>query len=106
MGRADVDRMLDEIPSPLLTEWMAYDQLDPIGEERGDYLIAMLCSVIVNSNPYRGKDSPVAKAEDFMPFMDQEERKQIKMKRVRDAFMSMVGESNPLVDKNGRTLKR
>lgn len=51
-----------------LVEWMAYDQLEPIGGTRAEqlmnYRFAMLCSLIANCN--RGPKQRAYKIDDFM----------------------------------------
>lgn len=34
--------------SEQVSEWMAYDSIDPVGKQRDDYGWAMICSVIYN----------------------------------------------------------
>ena len=40
--------MLEQLTSSQVSEWMVYNRLDPIGEWRADYRIAVLCSTIAN----------------------------------------------------------
>lgn len=62
--------MLEELTSSQITEWLAYNELEPIGEWRGDFRIAILCSVIVNlagaAWGRKGKHK-IATPADFMP---------------------------------------
>lgn len=42
MGILDVDQMLDSIPASVLSEWMAFDRLEPIGSAGDRYRLAAL----------------------------------------------------------------
>ena len=66
--------MLDDLTSEQISEWVAYDRLDPIGPKRNDYGWALLCSVVTNlvMDIYSKKGSQpkhVAPA-DFLPDWD------------------------------------
>jgi hypothetical protein len=50
-----------------MTEWRAFDSVEPIGAWRTDYGFGMLCALLANIN--RKKGAPPFKAMDFMPFM-------------------------------------
>jgi hypothetical protein len=66
-GRVDVDRMLAEMTSTQLTEWMAYYRLEKFGplteERRSAKLLALLGNVY---RDHERKPSPYT-VEDFMP---------------------------------------
>ncbi len=61
--------MLREMPSRLLSEWMAYCTLEPFGEERADYRAAM--GVAATYNVWSGKGQEIDPA-DVMPKFDEE----------------------------------
>lgn len=48
LGYPHPDILLDQLTSNQISEWEAYDKLDPIGEWREDYRMAVLDSLIVN----------------------------------------------------------
>lgn len=50
-----------------LSEWMAYDRIDPFGEERGDLRAGILASLLANINRDRKKKSDPFSPLDFMP---------------------------------------
>lgn len=66
-GRVDVDKMLAEMTSSQLTEWMAYYRLESFGplseERRSAKLLALLGNVY---RDHERKPSPYT-IEDFMP---------------------------------------
>lgn len=39
---------MEQLTSEQLSEWEAYDRLEPIGRQRDDYRTALLCSVVTN----------------------------------------------------------
>jgi hypothetical protein len=71
VGEVDVDGMLARIPSRLLTEWLAYAQLEPFGEERADLRAGIVAAAVVNVQ--RGRGAPAAKPSEFMPQFDADE---------------------------------
>ncbi len=54
-----------EIDSVEFSEWLAYSQVDPFGEERADLRAAIIASTVANS--VRGKGQRSFTPEDFMP---------------------------------------
>jgi hypothetical protein len=66
-----VDELLSRMSSEELTEWMAYDRLEPIGFYRLDMVGGILASMLANQNRKRG--SQAYKPQDFMPFLDKPE---------------------------------
>jgi hypothetical protein len=50
-----------------ISEWIAYDSLEPIGAFRTDYGFAMLAALYVNA--HRTKGSQSAKVSEFMPWL-------------------------------------
>ena len=71
MGYPHPDYLLEELTSEQLSEWEAYDRIDPIGMWRVDFNFATLKSLLVNiaqaQNRRKGEQlNPVAPI-DFMP---------------------------------------
>ena len=62
-----VEELLERVSSHEITEWQAFDAVEPIGGYRLDYNFAMLCALFANAN--RKKGSKPFKAVDFMPFL-------------------------------------
>ena len=65
-----VGRLLEEISSQELTEWQAFYNLEPFGEERADLRSAIVASTVANVNRNR-KSKPVP-LEAFLPRFEQE----------------------------------
>jgi hypothetical protein len=65
-----VRRLLAEVDSRELTEWMAYNALDPLGDERGDFQAAIIAATVANR--WRQKGEAAHKPEDFVPKFDAE----------------------------------
>jgi hypothetical protein len=63
-----VGELLDGMTSAELSEWIAFDRIEPIGEIRGDVQAGIVASVIANVN--RAKGGRTFKPLDFMPFAD------------------------------------
>jgi hypothetical protein len=49
------------------SEWMAYFQLQPFGEWRGDFRMAVLAAQITNVMTRSKDDDPIVEPEAFMP---------------------------------------
>jgi hypothetical protein len=67
-----VDQLLSEISSEELSEWMAYYQLEPFGDERADWRSGMMAATMANLQ--RSKNRAPYKPEDFMPQYDRPEQ--------------------------------
>ena len=65
-----VKQLLSVIDSDELTEWMAFDRLEPLGEARAD-LRAGIIAAAVGNHGYLRPDKPY-QASDFMPFLKRE----------------------------------
>lgn len=61
-----VDQMLRSMPASEITEWSLFDQLEPIGGPRVDYLFAQLAHVLYMLNV--GKDGPKLTPDAFLPW--------------------------------------
>lgn len=66
-----VRQLLSSLDSYELTEWMAFDQLEALGEARAD-LRAGIVSAAVGNHGFRSLPQPY-KASDFMPYLQQRE---------------------------------
>ncbi len=74
-----------------LTEWMAYFQLDPFGEERADLRAGIVASTVANSQ--RGRKGVAFKPKDFMPkFSDRPQDPGWQMDIIRQLHQRLGGE--------------
>jgi len=62
---------LSHISSKEISEWMAYNRIEPFGEERADIRSAIIACTL--ANVYRGKDKPPFKIDDFIPTFKKQE---------------------------------
>lgn len=62
--------LLDTVESAELTEWIAFDRIDPFGESRADLRAGIVASTMVNHSAYPPKPEDRARPVDFMPFRD------------------------------------
>lgn len=67
---------MDQLTSTQLSEWEAYNRLEPIGRYRDDYRTALLCAVVANIT--RKKGTKLATIDDFMLNWDTEQPKKRK----------------------------
>lgn len=90
---AHTGRLVHEITRELngvqIAEYMAYDQLEPIGAERVDAGFASVC--VTMANMWRGKGKRAMKIEEFMLFVKKDKQKtmedQIGMAHVIHAYV-------------------
>lgn len=91
--------MNEQLTARQLIEWEVYDRIDPIGEHRGDFRMAVLASTLMNialSAFGGGKGKPKPKftsATDFIPKWGEKEKKETAQdvgEKVRNVFMNMV----------------
>ena len=70
---------MDHLTSIQLSEWEAYDKLDPIGTWREDFRMAFLSSLISNLaiSINGAKGSKMTSTMDFMPNWSGEEREEV-----------------------------
>ena len=81
--------MLATMPSRTLTEWMAYYEVEPFGQERADLRSGIVASTVANVFGGKGQRS---KPSDFMPRFDSNKPQQSveQMQQVFRAFASAV----------------
>lgn len=64
--------LLARMPSHELTEWQAYERVEPFGEARADLRMAILAALIANTNrDPKARREPFTPA-DFMPFLERD----------------------------------
>lgn len=78
------------ISSRELTEWAAFLQLEPHGEERADLRAGIIASTIANANKKKGT-SPF-KPEDFMPKFEPQEEQTVEQQMAIAKEMSMLSQ--------------
>lgn len=69
-----VGQLLASMSAREFTEWMAFDSLEPFGDQRADLRAGIVAATVVNSNPWRKKGSRAARPSDFM-LVNQGERR-------------------------------
>ena len=69
LGYPHPDYLRKVLTSSQITEWQAYDRIDPIGKWRDEYIIAVLASVIMNiaKSVWGKKNVKPSSPKDFMP---------------------------------------
>lgn len=70
-----VRQLLAGIDSAELTEWMAFDRLDPFGEARADLRAGIVASAAANHG-YVKLEKPYQPSH-FMPFIQRDEEKPV-----------------------------
>jgi len=88
------------LTSRQISEWEAYDRLDPIGRWRDEFGMASLQSVITNLaiSVHGKKGSKMTEIKDFMPEWDLTAPKEIKTQSIEDmkkVFQDLVKTNKP-----------
>lgn len=78
------------ISSAEFAEWIAYDRIDPYGQERADLRAGMIASTIANFSTVKGKQFTAA---DFMPDFLNRKRKQT-VEEMRANFAAFAAAHN------------
>ena len=102
-----MEELLNRISSQELTEWQAFYQMEPFGEVRDDYRMAILASVVANC--HRGKKGRKAKPMDFMPKFgeDKEQTPEEMQAKLKRALMQAQKADNQkqIVDSKGEPIE-
>jgi hypothetical protein len=64
-----VGRLEAEMDCAEYQRWQAFDEVEPIGDRRGDIQAAIVASLIANVHRDRKRQPKAYTLEDFMPFM-------------------------------------
>lgn len=67
------------LTTPQMSEWLAYDRIEPIGGYREDFRFAQLCLLVfdIAQKAFGGKKRLKASIMDFMPWGPDEARKKV-----------------------------
>lgn len=112
MGYEHPDYLLEKLKSTQISEWEAYNTLDPIGKWRDDFHMAALLAKMENLvKDIYSKDRNRASPIDFMPEWGMgEQEKEPKMQSVEEQkriLLEIAGNQNRIVAKQGnRMLER
>jgi len=82
------------LTSDQVTDWLAYDRVEPFGHDNLFLMLGRVCSLIYNAN--RGKGHSPKQAIDFVPFIkgDPSEKKQ-STEGIKALLMAIAEESDP-----------
>lgn len=95
---------MEQLTSAQLSEWEAYDRLDPIGQGRGDFRMAKLASVIMNAviQMHGKRGAKLTSPKEFMPEWDAEKlRRQQTVEEMKQAMMSIASAQNKKLKNKG-----
>ena len=105
LGFAHPDQLLGQLSSKEITEWRAYDRLEPIDKEEFGW--ATLCSVVSNIaiSIYGKKGSKYTAPTDFLPEYENtsvvKEKKEQTVEEQKKLLLMIVSIQNKRVKKNG-----
>ena len=69
-----MDALLQQMPAPLLIEWMAYYSLEPFGETLADVRAGVLASLTANIHRDEKKQREPYQPGDFFPWLGKREK--------------------------------
>lgn len=84
-----VSELLDRVDSAELTEWIAFDSVEPIGAWRFDFQFGMLMAL--QANMHRRPGRKPYEPQDFMPFLPKPEQD---LNIMQDQFMAFAQKFN------------
>lgn len=96
--------MLDYLTSSQLSEWEAYDRIDPLASWREDYNFASLKALICNM--MGSKDGKTLTPLDMMPEWDRTKIVQQSDEDISRAFKTLAKDQIKRVDKEQTILKK
>ena len=73
LGESNPRAMLNHMPYQVYQDWIAYAQVEPFGEERGDLRAGIIASTVANCLA-RQEGDRAYKPSDFMPQFQQREK--------------------------------
>jgi hypothetical protein len=80
------DELAASITSKQFSEWMAFDRIEPIGEERIERMLALVCAVIANCHRTKGRKWQV---KDFLPDYQREPGERMTVEQSADFLKSL-----------------
>lgn len=95
---------MEQLTSAQLSEWEAYDRLDPIGQSRDDFRMAKLASVIANAviQVHGKKGAKLTVPKDFMPEWDVEKlKRQQTVEEMKQAMLAIASAQNKKLKNKG-----
>jgi hypothetical protein len=86
---------LDNLTSGQISEWLACNNIDPIGEWRNDSRIALICSTITNLFRWKWakRGSLMTKSSDFMPEWNNEKPTKKHRKQSMEEMKSVLNKA-------------
>jgi len=109
LGFAHPDDLLKNLTSSQISEWEAYNKIEPFGEWRDDGRVAMLCSVISNLaiRVHAKKGTKMTSAADFMPqWYEEKGVKKQSVEEMKEVLLAIAKKQNRLVKKLKNTPPR
>lgn len=99
--------MLREVNARELTELEAlYTRIEPLGYERVEQMLAVLCAVVRNSSGFGGKKRKAAKPTDYLPKYDKAPKKQLTLEeRILAAKRLTVSMGGKVVGADGKKVE-
>jgi hypothetical protein len=101
---------LDQLTSTQVSEWEAYDRIDPIGQWREDHRWASLTAQMTNLLTWaHAKKGSSHTATDFIPQWDITAPAEIKVQSIEDmkrVFEEIAGYQNKNVGDQPKTIKK
>lgn len=102
--------MLQQLTATQLAEWEAYNALEPIGEERADYRISFLSSLIVNLaiRALGKRGDKLTEVKDFVFEWDPEKHKpkQMNIDQFKAVFHEIASSTKTKQDNENKRRRR
>ena len=100
--------MLKELTSEQITEWLAYNKIDPIGKWRDDYRLSYLAAVVSNNfiKAFGKKNSKMQPVSDFKFPWQENKQKLPTQEQLTAALMSWAVNHNKAIEAQEKRERR
>ncbi len=85
------------VSSEEFSKWGVYFGKEPVWYDRLEFMLAQVCTTVYNTSAARGKNSKVAKPQDFIPpyWSGVRRQKEDQILAAKNAALSQVRQINP-----------
>jgi Ca2+-binding EF-hand superfamily protein len=103
---------LEHLTSRQISEWEAFDRLDPVNREwRADFRMAYMASLFINTmvKVFGKKGARMIKFDKFMPEWDREtceSHTRQTVQEMKDTLLSVVGQQNKKIKRDKKIRER
>lgn len=105
LGYPHPDQLLKELTSEQLTEWMAFNLIDPIGKWRDDYRMSYMAATISNNfiKAFGKKGAKFHSVDDFVLPWQPKKKREMTQQQLTESLLAWANAHNKAVERQERT---